>query len=788
MSSVQISKTEGAERELFRRQIYAGMRVAPRADLANALSVVMLALYVAGPAHRGFGLAWMALALLTSAIRPAVWFWPGERGLRRARGVDRSRLYLRTTAVEIALHAVLNTTFLTYLLPRIDPGRQTVVVATFAGILGAGAVALSTVRSTGVWWVVMHVLGAAPVVLALDQLAFDVLLAQLVVYGGVLVAGVVYLADSYERRSLAEINARRAHQFVEILLDDFEDGSRDWLWETDSGGALTRASERLAEVSGHTLEALRGVSLVELLARVADPSEQGRQSLEELVEAMERGVGLRDHLLPVRVDGSDRWWSISAKPRKSADGTVVGWRGVGSDTTEAHTHALDMVRLAQTDPLTALANRRLFQESLDAVLDGEPRAGEVHLAIFDLDNFKAVNDTLGHSVGDQLLAQVATRLAAHDPTDFVARLGGDEFAVVTQPAAAPEFPELLFARYQEVFDEPFSVRGNRLHVSASVGCAHAWPGSVRAEELVGMADLALYAAKAAGAGRLSAFTASMSIRARERAALVADLDLAIQRGEFVFHYQPQHDLGTGKVAATEALLRWQHPTRGLLLPSEFLEVAEESGLLVPIGAMMLRQACRRLAGLEGGVRLAFNVSQTELSSPGFLDHLERCLDEFGVDPRRLELEVTETAAATPESESLLREVQQLGVRIAIDDFGVGYSSLARLQGMPVDVLKVDRAFAAALNAGSRRSREVARAIMKAAVDIGSALGIQVLAEGIEDEAQLALVRRLGFDLAQGFFVATPVPEVTRHLRLVGALPSADAEGSDEDWSEPGQSG
>jgi EAL domain-containing protein (putative c-di-GMP-specific phosphodiesterase class I) len=280
----------------------------------------------------------------------------------------------------------------------------------------------------------------------------------------------------------------------------------------------------------------------------------------------------------------------------------------------------------------------------------------------------------------------------------------------------------------------------------------------------------------------------MSLQARHRATLLADLDLAVEREEFVFYYQPQHELLTGRVVATEALLRWQHPTRGLLLPSEFLEVAEESGLLVPIGAMMLRQACRRLAGLEGGVRLAFNVSQAELSAPGFLDHLERCLDEFGVDPRRLELEVTETAAATPESESLLREVQQLGVRIAIDDFGVGYSSLARLQGMPVHVLKVDRAFAAALNASARRSREVARAIMKAAVDIGSALGIQVLAEGIEDEAQLALVRRLGFDLAQGFFVATPVPEVTRHLRLVGALPSADAEGSDEDWSEPGQSG
>ena len=190
---------------------------------------------------------------------------------------------------------------------------------------------------------------------------------------------------------------------------------------------------------------------------------------------------------------------------------------------------------------------------------------------------------------------------------------------------------------------------------------------------------------------MSSFSSSMSLRARQRAALLTDLELAIQREEFVLYYQPQHELTKGKVVATEALLRWQHPTRGLLAPAEFLEVAEESGLLVPIGAQMMRTACRKLASLDGGVRLAFNVSQAELVSNGFLDLLEECLDEFGVDPARLELEVTETAAATAQSESILREVQALGVRIAIDDFGVGYSSLARLQRMPVDVLKVDRA-------------------------------------------------------------------------------------------------
>jgi diguanylate cyclase (GGDEF)-like protein len=429
-----------------------------------------------------------------------------------------------------------------------------------------------------------------------------------------------------------------------------------------------------------------------------------------------------------------------------------------------------MVRLAQTDPLTALANRRLFQEALDSVLEGEPGPGEVHLAIFDLDNFKVVNDTLGHSVGDELLVQVAVRMAACREGDFIARLGGDEFAVVTQPASPPDFAVLLFAPYQAVFTEPFFVRGNQLHVTASVGCARAWPRTTRAEELVGRADLALYSAKAAGPGRMSSFTSSMSMRARQRASLVTDLERAIARQEFLLHYQSQHDLRTGKVVATEALLRWQHPSHGLLPPSEFLEVAEASGLLVPIGGLMLRQACRKLATLEGGVRVAFNVSQSELDASGFLDQLERALDEFGIEPHRFELEVTETAAGSPQSESLLREAAELGVRIAIDDFGVGYSSLARLQRMPVDVLKVDRSFAAALRESDPRSADVARAIMKSAVDISSALGIEVLAEGIEDADQLAQVRALGFDLAQGYFVATPAPDLSRHLRLVESPP------------------
>jgi diguanylate cyclase (GGDEF)-like protein/PAS domain S-box-containing protein len=760
-------RTPDHDGELFIRQVSAHMRLAPWANLANAMSVLVLWLYVISPQHPRFGAVWVTLALLASGTRS--YWWP-IRDSRRTdpRDPAEARRMFRVTALEITIQGVLNTGMTYYVLPRVDPGRQVVLVATVAGVMGSGAVVLSTLRSIGILWVSIQAVGFLPAFLAMRQTAYWVLSLQTLVYGGVLILGVIYLSNSFERRSLAEFAARRAQQDVELLLDDFEDGARDWLWETTPQGELTRTSDRMSEVSGHTTDQLRQLRLAQLLGRLANESRGGAQAVQELSDAMARGGAIREHHVPVVVQGTERWWSLSAKPMRSRDGLVTGWRGVGVDTTDEVTHRQEMVRLAETDPLTDLANRRSFSERLQSCLAGRERPGPCHLAIFDLDNFKAVNDTLGHGVGDELLQQVATRMLGHGNGngDFVARLGGDEFAVITQPESAPDFPEVLFARYLTAFTEPFTVRGNRIEMTASVGCTHAVPHSISADEMVRMADLALYDAKAVGHGRMSSFTQSMSMRARERSSLLADLARAIDNEEFLYHYQPQHDVRTGRVVATEALLRWQHPTRGLLVPADFLDVALESGLIVPIGEIMLRRACRELSGLGRGVRLAVNVSEAELGAAGFLDHVEGALIEFGVPANLLELEVTESAAISDHSISLMHELRHLGVRIAIDDFGTGYSSLNNLQRMPVDLLKVDRAFAAALATSDKRASQTAVAVMKAAVDIASALGISTLAEGIERADQLSQVRALGFDLVQGFFLATPTPAVTRHLTVV----------------------
>ncbi len=736
------------------------MRLASGANLAYALSVMILFVYVARPQFTTFGRVWMALAIPFAALSVTA-LWVGRRRSPVVR-----QWYLRILASAWTFQAAVNLLLVIYLLPRVDSGRQMVLVATFAGTLGTGAIVMSTLRSWGILWVVVHVVFIAPAFLAMGEPAYEVLTLLLLVYAGTLIVAVIYLADSFKRRALAEEVALRSQQVVELLLGDFEDGSRDWLWEIGTDGIFTRASERLAEVSGNSARELLRTSLTDLLGSLTKGSEPGGVALGELTAAMTRGQGIRDLVIPVHVEGAERWWSLSAKPILSAEGAVLGWRGVGADVTDAHVREQEMVQLAQTDPLTGLANRRMFQVHLHALLHDAPSGQACVLAIFDLDNFKSVNDTLGHAVGDELLVQVAARLGSQDRSDFVARLGGDEFAVIVHREVLPEFPETLFVPYQDAFTERFIVRGNRIQITASVGLARSAPPAVSAEELVRMADLALYDAKGIGAGRMSVFTPAMSIRAHHRASLLADLDRAIDEDQFVFYYQPQHDVATGKVVGTEALLRWQHPRRGLLPPSAFLDAAEESGLIVPIGALMLRHACRRLRTLGGTIRLSVNVSLVEIADPDFLDRVEQVVTEFGVDPSRLEFEVTESVAATNRSDSVLRELRQLGVRVAVDHFGTGYSSLARLKAMPVDLLKVDGAFATALGAADPRSRDAALVVMKSVVDIARVLGVQTLAEGIERPEQLAQVRELGFDLVQGFFVATPVPELKRHLSVV----------------------
>ena len=431
------------------------------------------------------------------------------------------------------------------------------------------------------------------------------------------------------------------------------------------------------------------------------------------------------------------------------------------DVTERKALEEQLSHQAYHDALTGLGNLALLRDRLShALARGKRRKASLGLLFIDLDNFKPVNDSRGHTAGDQVLATVAGRLEeCVRGVDTVARLGGDEFAVLLEDLSGePEAAEVA-SRIVAELAAPIALPDSQVVIGASIGIAVSDSGRVGAEELMRNADIAMYAAKRAGKGRYAHFDPSMHGAVLERLELEKELGRAVEAGELQMFYQPIVNLRTGAVDTVEALLRWPHPSRGLLLPEAFLPLAEETGLIVPIGHFTCADACRQLgiwhkAGGAASVAVSVNLSARQLADPSLIEMLEAALADAGVDPRYLILEITETTliqdmAATSRR---LEALRALGVRLALDDFGTGYSSLSYLQRFRVDMLKVDRSFVAAHREGSDGST-----LAGAIISLGHALNLQTVAEGIEDVEELDWVRGLGCEFGQGYHLAEPMP-------------------------------
>ncbi|MGB0129526.1 MAG: EAL domain-containing protein, partial [Rhodocyclaceae bacterium] len=425
-------------------------------------------------------------------------------------------------------------------------------------------------------------------------------------------------------------------------------------------------------------------------------------------------------------------------------------------------------RLALYDGLTGLPNRTFLQESLGRAIEQARHSGDkVALLFIDIDRFKHVNDTRGHSAGDELLRQAAVRLqGCCGPGDIVARLGGDEFLVVVQPAAtAAADAGSAASRIVESMAQPFVVEDIRHFVSASIGIAVFPDDGISAERLMQCADTAMYCAKEAGRNGYRLFSADMNARVLRRSRVEDGLRVALQRGEFELHYQPIHDLEEGRLVGAEALLRWNNPAFSDCSPGEFIPLAEETGLIVPIGAWVLETACRAALGWPGiGRRLfvAVNVSSRELAEPFFLAGVRRVLKTTGLPPTRLSLELTESVLAEQNKgyTEILRALRDSGVSIAIDDFGTGYSSLSYLKRFPVTTLKIDRAFIKDIPVDPSD-----QALVAAIVAMGHGLGLRVVAEGVETVEQEDLLRDHPCEMSQGFLRSRPLPEAEFHAYL-----------------------
>jgi diguanylate cyclase (GGDEF)-like protein len=435
----------------------------------------------------------------------------------------------------------------------------------------------------------------------------------------------------------------------------------------------------------------------------------------------------------------------------------MGWRGVGADITVQWQHELEMTRLANEDALTGLANRYKFGNRLAGYFSDPKAIKPCTLFLFDLDNFKTLNDSLGHGVGDQLLTEVARRLASEvHGGELLARLGGDEFVVLVpgqmQTQDAQAFGDLL----QATLSQPWTVGGHRIGIRSSIGVGFAPLNADSADQLLRVCDMALYAAKAAGRNTLCFFDASMARLADQKIELLSDMTQGLQRGEFLLHYQPQVNMASGALAGFEALVRWQHPVRGLVSPLEFIPIAEESGLIVNLGAWVLRQACADAMLWPTHLRVAVNLSAVQFGSPDLLQVVNGALSDSRLLSTRLELEMTESILFQDSKEALqtLQVLRQMGIRIALDDFGTGYSSLAYLRSFPLDKLKIDRSFVAILDGPATDAS--ALAIVRAIVRLAQALQLDTTAEGVETPDQHDTLKRIGCGLAQGNLIAKPM--------------------------------
>jgi diguanylate cyclase (GGDEF)-like protein/PAS domain S-box-containing protein len=542
-----------------------------------------------------------------------------------------------------------------------------------------------------------------------------------------------------------------AMEASESRFRDVADASSDWIWEVDAALRLTFISERYALVTGRPPAASLGMPIAGLFHPGESP-DRWRRYLDDL----QHWHPFRDVVsLCEDANGINRTVRLAGKPVLDASGKAIGYRGTATDITAEIEAGRRAEYLAMHDPLTGLPNRVLLLERLEqAIASVSRRRDMAALLLIDLDRFKDINDTLGHPAGDLLLQQVAVRLSACvREVDTVARIGGDEFSLVLVGIKDAADAQLLSRRLLETFQTPFDLSGHEVLVTISVGVALIPIDGSIPDRLMKHADIALYRAKEEGRNTGRFFEPEMDARLQRRKALERELRLALSRDELALYYQPKVSLRNDEVAGVEALVRWQHPERGLVPPSEFIGVAEETGLILQLGEWVLRTACRQAAAWPG-LEVSVNISPAQFRQPDLVQIVRSALQDSGLEPHRLELEVTESVLIQqPDAAAkLLDDLKALGVHVAMDDFGTGYSSLSYLQRFHFDKIKIDRSFIWAIG-----KEPTATAIVRAVINLADSLGMVTCAEGVETDEQLGALRHEGCSEVQGYLFGKPMP-------------------------------
>ena len=727
-------------------------------------SVLASAWSISAPAfsHEPLGLA-SGLSTALCGLALAVW---GLLSLPAARELA---VHRRITALA-GLAVLLGIAF--SLLLALAPALPTQPFRLTGIVLGLGSIVITAVA--------LHPVRAACIAFA-GGLALTVPFAAgigtaaagALVLAALLAAGALRIAARDQERLGANREREREGQLAARLVREYESHGTGWFWQTDRAGCLNYVSAKVARELTAMGMSPAGQRLVDIFRVDSSLAETERT----LTFHLSSRTSFSDYSVrPAFEAGTDRWWSISGRPVLDDLGRFQGFIGFGSDLTEKRRSEAEITRLALFDSLTGLANRQRLRLSLDQALS--PAQGPhttTSLFLLDLDRFKAVNDTLGHQCGDELLKQVAQRLQRTvGDAGLVGRLGGDEFQVVLPREGSRERLGALAQHIINALSQPFFVAGSSLSIGCSVGIAIAPEHGNDSETLIRNADLALYAAKADGRGVSRFFRQEMLAGAQKRKRLEDDLRGALGADEFHLVYQPVVSTADQHIVGYEALLRWEHPTRGAVSPADFIPIAEECGMIEAIGEWVLRTACTEAANWPADVRVAVNVSAIQFANPALPAIITSALAASGIAPHRLELEITESVFVNDDASSnqMFKTLKGIGVRLALDDFGTGYSSLGYLRKAPFDKIKIDQSFVrGAIQDGNRNA-----AIIKAIVSLANTLGMETTAEGVEQQDEIELISDLGCSHIQGFVYGRPARAEDVRAQLAMSSGSATAVG------------
>lgn len=683
-----------------------------------------------------------AIALNYVAVKPSP---------EMARIIDRKSLR-RATWVSILLALFWSAPFL-YFHMQTGTDIDLIFWLVMAGLIFSAAIFHSGLPQSGVAFIL--VLGSA-IVLNFrysDQYTLVLVSAMLL---ALFTYASIQLGYDFIRFKMSEVGLTEKSEVVSLLLREFEESGADWLWQIDASRRVIHVSPRFAFALNCQPSEIEGESLIKLIAGPTWETGNFSSSLHDLAEKLKRRESFSNLMVRVQIGEEIRWWELSASPKLDESGIFMGFRGVGSDVTEQRESADKISHMARFDTLTGLPNRLQLTEALGkAMQDSGQWNRRCAFLMIDLDRFKQVNDTLGHLVGDRLLADVSKRLQnCITRNELCGRLGGDEFAVLIKDAPDSLYIETLAKKVIDTLSRPYEIDHHTVFIGASVGSSLAPRDGQTVEMLIRNADLALYQSKDKGGNSYNAYEPALHARAEERRVMEIALRNALDNNEFTLNFQPIVRAASENIDGFEALLRWNNPQLGSVSPFKFIPLAEETRLIVSIGRWVLETACREAKNWPGSTRISVNVSAEQLCDSGFMPNLVRILSETKLPPERLDIEVTESIFVNEGTMAVdvLDQILALGIGLSLDDFGTGYSSLGYLRKTRFTNIKIDRSFVQ----GAAKDVPESLAIVRAVVAMADSLGMSTTAEGVENEDEAKKVHSLGAKKIQGYYYGRPM--------------------------------